>query len=100
MMESQKNSYSYEITNLERVGDIIVAASFTITASDGVDSYTHNFYTAFNNNPLSPIKFNDLSKMKVLGWIQESVGKQCEESADAELAAFKLRKETQSGVPW
>lgn len=98
---SQQNSYSYEVYNLQRdENDIIVGASFTITVSDGVDSFTHNYYTAFNNNPKSPIKFKDLTPLKVIGWIQESVGKSCEESADAELAAYKERKEVKYGVPW
>lgn len=98
---SQQNSYSYEITNLQRdENDIIVGASFTITVSDGVDSFTHNYYTAFNNKPLSPVRFEDLTQLKVIGWIQELVGQSCEESADAELAAYKERKEVKSGVPW
>lgn len=100
MATQKKNSYSYEVSNLERVGDIIVAASFTITVSDGTDSFTHNFYTAFNNQPLTPIKFEDLTKLKVIDWIQKTVGASCEESADAELAAYKERKEVQSGTPW
>jgi hypothetical protein len=98
---NQQNSYSYEVSNLQRdENDIIVGASFTITVSDGVDSFTCNGYTAFNNKPKSPIKFEDLTPLKVIGWIQESVGKSCEESADAELLAYKERKEIKSGVPW
>lgn len=98
---SQQNNYTYDIVNLERDdNDIIIAASFTITVSDNVDSFTHNYYTAFKNNPNSPIKFKDLTKEKIIGWIQKNVGTSCEESADAELAAYKERKEVKSGVPW
>jgi hypothetical protein len=95
------NNYEYKVTNLERnAEDIIVAASFTITASDETDSFTHNYYTAFNNKPETPIAYNDLTEEKVIGWIKRDVGASSEESADAELAAFKERKEVQTGTPW
>ena len=96
------NTYEYKVTNMERdANDIIVAASFTITASDGEDSFTHNYYTAFNNKPETPVAFNNLTEEKVIEWIKRNVGEQSEESADAELEAFKLRKqEKTSGVPW
>jgi hypothetical protein len=95
------NTYEYKVTNMERdESGIIIAASFTITASDGVDSFTHNYYTAFKNNPVTPVAFEDLTEEKVIGWIKENVGASSEESADAELAAFKERKVTKSGLPW
>jgi hypothetical protein len=98
---NQQNSYSYEVSNLQRdENDIIVGASFTITVSDGVDSFTCNGYTAFNNKPETPVAFNDLTEEKVIGWIKRDVGASSEESADAELLAYKERKEIKSGVPW
>lgn len=95
------NNYEYKVANMERdADDIIIAASFTITASDETDSFTHNYYTAFNNAPVTPVPYADLTEEKVIEWIKRNVGTSSEESADAELAAYKERKVVTSGVPW
>ena len=95
------NTYLYTVTNLERdVNDIVISASFSITASDGVDNFTHNYYTAFRNNPVTPVPFASLTQDKVIGWIKTNVGVSSEEQADAELAAYKARKATLTGTPW
>ena len=100
------NTYDYKVTNLVRdPAGIVVTASFTITASDGVDSFTHNYNTGFANNPVTPIPFEDLTEAKVIEWIKRDAGEknQFEESADAELAAYKERKAApvlSAGVPW
>lgn len=95
------NTYEYKVKNLQRdAADIIVAAEFQITASDGVDSFTHNYYTAFRNNPTTPTAFTELTESKVIEWIKKNVGTQSEEQADAELAAYKERKEVKTGTPW
>lgn len=100
------NTYEYKVTNLVRDPDgIVVTASFTITASDGVDSFTHSYNTGFANNPATPTAFEDLTEAKVIEWIKRDAGaeNQFEVSADAELAAYKERKAApvlSAGVPW
>lgn len=100
------NSYAYEVTNLIKdQNDIVVTAHFTITATDGVDSFTHNYSTGFANKPTTPTPFSELTEDKVVGWIKRDAGAEnnFEQSADAELAAFKLRKAAPvltSGTPW
>ena len=95
------NTYEYKITDMTRDNDgIVVAVVFTITASDGKDSFTHNYYTALPAPKGKPIDYNKLTEEKVIEWVKELVGTSCEESADAELAAFKERKQTQNGLPW
>ena len=99
-------TYDYKVTNLVRDPDgIVVTASFTITTSDGADSFTHSYSTGFANKPATPTAFNDLTEAKVIEWIKRNTGEvnQFEESADAELEAFKLRKAAPvmtAGVPW
>ncbi|HYN54406.1 MAG TPA: hypothetical protein VES38_06850 [Methylotenera sp.] len=94
------NTYQYNVTNLLRdVNDIVIAADFTITASDGVDQNMHSFTTAFNNKPVTPIAFNNLTQEKVISWIKRDVGEVSEAHADAELAAYKERHEVTSGIP-
>lgn len=100
------NSYAYKVTNLIRdPNDIVVTATFTITADDGVDQFTHVYNFGFANNPETPIAFADLTEAKVIEWIKRDAGaeNQFEISADAELAAYKLLKAApvlSSGTPW
>ncbi len=100
------NTYVYKVTNLVRdENGIVVTASFTITASDGVDSFTHSYNFGFANNPATPTPFEELTEAKVIEWIKRDAGtdNQFEASADAELAAYKQRKAAPvltAGVPW
>jgi hypothetical protein len=95
------NTYEYKISDMQRDADgIVVAVSFTVTASDGTDSFTHNYQTALNAPSGNPIDFEDLEESEVIDWVKELVQSSVEEQADAELEAFKQRKEITSGVPW
>ena len=100
------NTYQYKVTNLVRdENGIVVTAHFTITASDSVDSFTHNYTTGFANSPITPTPFEELTEAKVVGWIKRDAGESSmfEQSADAELAAYKLRKSAPvltAGTPW
>lgn len=79
---------------------VVVAVSFTVEASDGVDSFTHNYHTALPAPKDTLTPFKDLTEDQVVAWVKELVGESTEEQADAELAAFKIRKEVKSGTPW
>jgi hypothetical protein len=95
------NTYDYKISDMQRdANGIVVAVSFTVTASDGVDSFTHNYHTALPAPKDAAIPFAELTEAGVASWVKELVGTGTEEQADAELAAFKLRKEVKSGTPW
>lgn len=100
------NTYEYNVTNLVRDNnDIVITASFQITTSDGADSFTHSYTFGFDNQPVTPTPFNALTEAKVIEWIKRDAGaeNQFEASADAELAAYKLRKAAPvltSGTPW
>ena len=87
------NTYTYEPINLVKDGNgIVVAVDFTITASDGTDSFTINGHTGLNRPGETVIPYDQLTKEQVVSWIQALVGKPNEEQADAELEAYKLRK--------
>ena len=100
------NTYTYNVKNLIRdPSGLVVTAAFTITASDGTDSFTHTYNFGFANKPVTPTPFEDLTEAKIIEWIVRDAGaeNQFEASADAELAAYKLRKAAPvltSGVPW
>jgi len=104
------NTYEYKINDLQRDdSNIIIAAAFTITASDDIDSYTHNYHTAFATPKGSITDFSKVTEAQIIGWIkvmfdtQDNYGNKqnaLEKQADAELTAFKQRKEVKSGLPW
>jgi len=81
---------------------IVIATSFTVTASNGIDSFTHNYYTALPTPKDSVIPFADLSEEKVIEWIKDLVGEGTEKQADAELEAYIKRKSetVTTGLPW
>lgn len=99
-------AYAYKVNNLIHDQDgVVVTAQFSITADDGTDSFTHSYSTGFANQPATPIPFNQLTEAKVIEWIKRDAGpeNQFEQSADGELAAYKLRKSgpvLSSGTPW
>lgn len=99
-------TYLYKVNNLIRDPDgIVVTAQFQITADDGTDSFTHSYNFGFANKPVTPTAFEDLTEAKVIEWIKRDAGaeNQFEVSADAELAAYKVRKAAPvlaSGTPW
>ena len=95
------NTYEYKITDMQRdANGIVVAVSFTVTASDGTDSFTHNYHTALTAPSDTPVPFEQLTEAEVIGWVKALVQTSTEEQADAELAAYKQRKEVTSGTPW
>ena len=98
------NTYVYNVTNMQRdlATGIVVAAEFTVTASNGTASFTTNNQTAFPYPKADPTPYDELTEADVIVWIRELVGTQSEEQADAELAAYILRSESVvvSGVPW
>jgi len=98
------NTYIYKVTDMQRDANtgIVVSAAFTITASNGTDSFTHNYQTAFPYPKADPTPYDELTEADVIVWIKELVGTQCEEQADAELEAYILRsgKVIGNGTPW
>jgi len=96
------NSYEYKITDMQRdANGIVVTVSFTVTASDGTDSFTHNYQTGLTAPSDTPVPFANLTEAEVIGWVKALVQTSTEEQADAELEAHKKRKEVIStGVPW
>ena len=97
------NTYQYFITDMNRNADgIVISVSFTVTASDGTDNFTHNFYTGLTPPNKNPIPFEQLKESDVIGWVKSLVQQESEAQADAELAAYKIRKNqiVSNGTPW
>ena len=96
-----QNTYEYKIIDMQRDEEgIVIAVTFTVTASDGVDSFTHNYHTALTAPSNTVIPFNDLKETDVIDWVKTLVQTNTEEQADAELVAYKKRKIITNGTPW
>jgi len=96
-------TYRYEPTNLQRnQHGTVNQVQFTITASNGTDSFTVDSQTALPAPKGTPIPYAQLTKEEVIAWIKKLVGTQSEALADSELAAFIERKaqQTSNGTPW
>ena len=95
------NTYEYKIIDMPRDADgIVVAVAFTVTVSDGTDSFIHNCYTGLPAPKDAIVPFADLTEAGVIAWVKALVQTNTEAQADAELEAYKKRKEITSGVPW
>ena len=96
-------TYQYEIIDMQRDGtDIVKTVTFNVVVSDEVDSFTQNFFTGLPAPKDTPIPYENLTQETVIAWVKELVGVDSEKSADAELDAYKLRKNEiqQKGTPW
>ena len=98
------NTYVYAVTNMQRdlATGIVVSAEFTVTASNGIASFTTNNQTAFPYPKADPTPYDELTEDDVIVWIKELVGTQSEEQADAELEAYIIRTASVivNGTPW
>ena len=93
------NSYEYKIINMQRnVNDIVRTVSFSVTVSDGVDSFTRNYSTNLPEPIDTPINYNDLTETQVITWVKDLVGTSTEER----LAAYIISKNEgrKNGIPW
>ena len=98
------NTYEYKITDMQRdvATGIVTTVSFTVTASNGTDSFTHNYTTGLPAPKDSITPYVDLTEEQVITWVKELVGETTEEQADAELDAYIIRKNETiaTGKPW
>jgi hypothetical protein len=93
------NTYEYKIINMQRNGNGIVRnVSFSVTASDGVDSVTRTYSTNLPEPIDTPIDYTDLTETQVITWVKDLVGTSTEER----LAAYIISKNEgrQNGMPW
>lgn len=95
--------YEYKIKNMQRdENNIVISVHFEIIATDDEDSFSHNYQTGLPAPKETPISYDSLTATQVITWVKDLVGEVCEEQADAELAAYKIRKKqtVSSGTPW
>lgn len=95
------NTYEYKIIDTPKDSNgVVVAVAFTLTVSDGEDSYVYNGYTALPAPKENFVEFNNLNEQIVIDWVKNLVRETSEDQADVELAAYKKRKNITNGLPW
>jgi hypothetical protein len=95
------NTYEYKIIDTPKDdAGVVVAVAFTVTASDGVNSFVFDGYTALPTPNENFITFDSLDELTVINWVKNLVQEICESQADAELEAYKKRKVVTGGLPW
>ena len=94
--------YNWNVVNTEYKTDnkFIVTVHYTVNAVDG--EYTASTYgtVGYTQEDKSYIPYADLTKETVIGWVQESLGKDTVEAGLAAQIEAQKHPVIESGLPW
>ena len=96
-------SYNWQINQMDRLTSdgFVVTVHYTVTAQE--DEYTSSTYgtVGFTEQPDSTIiPYENLTKEMVIGWVQDSLGKETVESSLASQIESQKQPKQVSGLPW
>ena len=94
-------NYEWNINQMDRKTSdgFVTTVHYTVTAVDG--EYTASTYgTVGYEEKDSFTPFNQLTKETVVGWVQESLGKDTVESSLADQINAQKNPTSVSGLPW
>ena len=95
-------TYNWNVVQMDRLTSdgFVVTVHYTVNAVDG--DYTASTYgtVGYTQGEGSYVPYADLTEAQVVGWVQESLGKDTVESALAEQIALQKNPVVESGVPW
>lgn len=96
------NQYTWSVVQMDRKTDdgFVITVHYTVTATDG--EYTASTYgtVGYTQEEGSYTPYEELTQEQVVGWVQDSLGKDTvEESLAAQIEALK-NPVTETGVPW
>jgi myo-inositol-hexaphosphate 3-phosphohydrolase len=97
-----ETTYNWNIQQMDRLTSdgFVVTVHYTVNAVDG--DYTASTYgtVGYTQGEGSYVPYADLTEAEVVGWVQESLGKDTvEEGLAAQITAQKNPVQ-QSGLPW
>jgi hypothetical protein len=95
-------TYNWNVVQMDRLTSdgFVVTVHYTVNAVDG--DYTASTYgtVGYTQGEGSYVPYADLTEAEVVGWVQESLGKDTvEESLAAQIEAQKNPVQ-EAGVPW
>lgn len=96
-------TYVWSIQQMERlVSDgFVVTVHYNVSATDGL--YTSSTYgtVGYTEQPEETfVPYEDLTEEQVVGWVQDSLGKDAVEANLAEQIEAQKHPTQESGVPW
>jgi hypothetical protein len=94
--------FNWDVVQMDRLTSdgFVVTVHYTVSAVDGeftASTYGTVGYTQESEN-FTP--FNQLTKEQVVGWVQESLGKDTVEASLAAQIEAQKNPVQQSGLPW
>ena len=95
-------NYTWNVVQMDRLTSdgFVVTVHYTVNAVDG--DYTANTYgtVGYTQGEGSYVPYADLTEAQVVGWVQESLGKDTVEAGlAAQIDALKNPVQ-EAGVPW
>jgi hypothetical protein len=96
-------TYNWNVVQMDRLTSdgFVVTVHYTVNAVDG--DYTASTYgtVGYTEQPGKQyIPYADLTEAEVVGWVQESLGKDTVEASLASQIELEKNPVQESGVPW
>jgi hypothetical protein len=96
-------TYNWNIVNLDRktADGFVITAHYTVSATDGeftASTYGTVGYTEQQGEQYIP--YAQLTEAEVVGWVQDSLGKDTVEASLAAQIEAQKNPVQESGVPW
>jgi myo-inositol-hexaphosphate 3-phosphohydrolase len=95
-------NYTWNVVQMDRLTSdgFVVTVHYTVNAVDG--EYTASTYgtVGYTQGEGSYVPYADLTEAEVVGWVQESLGKDTVEAGLAANIALQKNPVVESGTPW
>lgn len=94
--------FTWSVVNMERKTDdgFVITVHYNVSAVDG--EFTASTYgtVGFTKEEMDYVPFEQLTQEQVIGWVQESLGKDTVEEALASQIEAQKNPVSESGLPW
>jgi hypothetical protein len=96
------NTYTWNIVNLDRntSDGFVITAHYTVFATDGVYNASTYGTVGYTQEEKSYKPYADLTQAEVIGWVQESLGKDTVEASLTEQIEALKNPVQEAGLPW
>jgi myo-inositol-hexaphosphate 3-phosphohydrolase len=95
-------NFTWNVVQMDRLTSdgFVVTVHYTVNAVDG--DYTASTYgtVGYTQGEGSYVPYADLTEAEVVGWVQESLGKDTVEAGLAAQIELEKNPAQKSGVPW
>ena len=103
-------TYTWSVTNMqvypqsESETNVVCAAAWNVSGTDGTYSGSLNGSTAFKLDPEAPFTpYNELTQSQVLDWVFASIGEEGKATAEADVdaqIAYAASQVQDAPLPW